>query len=336
MELNFSRIKGDSRGYRIMLGVLGAILIIFLVSYMVSYLKGFQVWGISNAVPWGQLITFDIYFIGLSAGAIVVSSLSYIFKKDEYKPIGRIAVFMGLLLMIGAMVCVLADLGRPEKFWRLFMFFYLNNMTSLFAINGVLYSGYIALMLVYLWLVIEGKHKLALIIGTIDVLWAVLVHTFTGSIFGFISTREILTSSIKPFEFVAAALTSGTALLIVVAVLAFKYSKRNLEKKTIISLGRMLSLIIVVLLVMVFFDKLTHIYFPHRQGALFLFTGPYWWLFWVFQIGMGIVVPLIILFHPRAGKSVKGVVVAAVSVVIGVLGERAALVKNRQRPGLRK
>ncbi|MFC2051575.1 NrfD/PsrC family molybdoenzyme membrane anchor subunit [Chloroflexota bacterium] len=326
MELNFSRIKGDSRGYRIMLGVLGAILIIFLVSYMVSYLKGFQVWGISNAVPWGQLITFDIYFIGLSAGAIVVSSLSYIFKKDEYKPIGRIAVFMGLLLMIGAMVCVLADLGRPEKFWRLFMFFYLNNMTSLFAINGVLYSGYIALMLVYLWLVIEGKHKLALIIGTIDVLWAVLVHTFTGSIFGFISTREILTSSIKPFEFVAAALTSGTALLIVVAVLAFKYSKRNLEKKTIISLGRMLSLIIVVLLVMVFFDKLTHIYFPHRQGALFLFTGPYWWLFWVFQIGMGIVVPLIILFHPRAGKSVKGVVVAAVSVVIGVLGERAALV----------
>ena len=41
---------------------------------------------------------------------------------------------------------------------------------------------------------------------------------------------------------------------------------------------------------------------------------------------MGIIFPLIILFHPRAGKSVKGVIIACVSVVIGVLGERAALV----------
>ena len=37
-------------------------------------------------------------------------------------------------------------------------------------------------------------------------------------------------------------------------------------------------------------------------------------------------IPLIILFHPRAGKRVKGVVAASISVVIGVLGERAALV----------
>jgi molybdopterin-containing oxidoreductase family membrane subunit len=59
---------------------------------------------------------------------------------------------------------------------------------------------------------------------------------------------------------------------------------------------------------------------------MFLFTGPYWWLFWCLQIGMGIVIPLLILFHPRAGKSVKGVLIASASVVIGVLGERAALV----------
>jgi len=326
MELSYSTIEGKSRGYKVMLAVLGVILVFFLTSYLVSYLKGFQVWGVNNAVPWGQLITLDIYFIGLSAGAIVVSSLGYVFKREEFKAIGRVAVYMGLLLMMGAMVCVLADLGRPEKFWRLFMFFYLNNMTSLFAINGIFYGGYILLMIIYLWLVMEGKIKLAAIIGTIDVLWAILVHTFTGAIFGLISTREILTSPIKPFEFIAAALTSGTALLILVVVLAFKYSRRNLENKVILSLGRLLSIIIIVLLVMVFFDKLTHMYFPHREGTVFLFTGPYWWLFWVFQIGMGIVIPLIILFHPRAGKSVKWIVVASVSVVIGVLGERAALV----------
>ncbi len=325
MNLTFSPIAGKSKSYRIMLAILGAMVAVLFTSFLVVYLNGQQVWGISNAVPWGQLITLDIYFIGLSAGAIVVSGLSYVLKREEYKPIGRIAVFMGLLIFTGAMVCVLVDLGRPEKFWRLFMYGYLNNMTSMFAINSIWYGGYILLMLVYLWLAMENKTKLAMIIGTIDVLWAVGVHSFTGAIFGLIGTRDILFSPIKPFEFITAALTSGTALLTLVVVATFKFTKRNLDNKVIFSLARLLSVIIIVLFVMVFFDKLTHIYFPEREGAIFLFTGPYWWLFWIFQIGMGIVLPLIILFHPKLSKSIRWVVIACVSVVLGVLGERAAI-----------
>ncbi len=326
MELSYSPIEGKSRGYRNLVIVLGIMVAILLISFLVSYLRGMQVWGVNNQVSWGQLITFDIYFIGLSAGAIIVSSLSYVFKREEYKPIGRIAVWLGLLLMIGAMVCVLTDLGRPEKFWRLFMYGYLNNMTSLFAINGILYAGYILLMMAYLYLIMEGKIKLAALIGTIDVIWAIMVHTGTGAIFGFIGAREILTSPIKPFEFVAAALTSGTALLIIVSILSFKFTKRALSPDLIRGLGRLLMYIIILLFVLVLFDKLTHGYFPHRAGLMFLFTGPYWWLFWVFQIGMGIIIPLIILANPKFNNTVKWITVAAVSVVIGVLGERAALV----------
>ena len=326
MDITFEPIEGKSRAYRIMIAALGIMVAGMIISYLVAYLSGYQVWGINNAVPWGQLITFDIYFIGLSAGAIVVSGLSYVMGREEYKPIGRIAVFLGLLLFTGAMVCVLVDLGRPEKFWRLFMYGYLNNMTSMFALNSIWYGGYILLMAVYLWLAIENKKRLAMIVGTIDVLWAVGVHSFTGAIFGLIAARDILFSPLKPFEFITAALTSGTALLTVVVVAAFKFSGRSLDKKVILSLGSLLRYIIIVLLVMIFFDKLTHAYFPHREGVLFLFTGPYWWIFWCFQIGMGIVLPLIILFHRRAGKTVKGVVIACISVVIGVLGERAALV----------
>jgi molybdopterin-containing oxidoreductase family membrane subunit len=309
-----------------MVAVLSLMMAVFVASFLVYYLKGMQVWGISNAIPWGQLITLDIYFIGLSAGAIVVSGLSYVLGREEFKPIGRIAIYLGLLIFIGAMVAVLVDLGRLEKFWRLFVYGYLNNMTSMFAINSIWYGGYILLMLVYLWLALENKIKLAMIVGTIDVLWAIGVHSFTGEIFGLVGAREILHSPIKPFEFIAAALTSGTALLIIVVVAAFKLSNRFIDNKVVFSLGRLLSMIIIVLFFMVFFDKLTHIYVTQREGTIFLFTGPYWWLFWVFQIGMGIVIPLIILFHPKAGKSIKGVVVASISVVIGVLGERAALI----------
>jgi Ni/Fe-hydrogenase subunit HybB-like protein len=326
LDLTYAPIEGKSRGYRWLTALLGIMVAVMLAGFVVVYLRGQQVWGISDAVPWGQLITIDIFFIGLSAGAIVVSALCYVLRREEYKPIGRIAVYMGLLLFAGAMVSVVLDLGRPEKFWRPFAWGFLNNPTSMFAFNSIWYSGYLLLMAVYLWLALENKTRWAMIIGTIDVIWALAVHSFTGSIFGLIGTREVLASPIKPFEFITAALTSGTALLMIVVTATFKYAGRPLDKKIIIALGRMLSVIIIVLLVMVFFDKLTHIYFPAREGVLFLFSGPYWWLFWVLQIGMGIVLPLVILFHPKLGKSVKWVLIACGSVVIGVLGERAAIV----------
>ncbi|MGB9629155.1 MAG: NrfD/PsrC family molybdoenzyme membrane anchor subunit [Thermodesulfobacteriota bacterium] len=324
--MNYSTIEGTSRGYKILVSLLGVMVGVFITSFLVSYLKGQQVWGVSNIIPWGQLITFYIYFIGLSAGAIIISSLSYVFKREAYEPIGRLAVLMGILLMVGAMVFVMVDLGRPEKAWRLFMYFYLNNMTSLFAINSIFYTGYITLMLIYLWLIFEGKKRLAGVVGTIDVLWAIAVHMGTGAIFGVIGNREIFFSPIKPFEFLMAALTSGTSLIILTAIATFKLTRRGIQEELVFSLSRLLTYLILILLVMVFVDKLTHLYFPNREAMVYLIAGDYWWIFWVFQIGMGIGFPLFLLIYPKTKKTLKGVVIAALSVVIGVFGERAALV----------
>ncbi len=326
MERSYVTIEGKSRGYYLLVTLLGLGSGSLVVSFLVAYLKGQQVWGVSNIIPWGQLIIFYIYFIGLSAGAIIISSLGYVLKWDFYKPITRLAVFLGILLMVGAMLFVFVDLGRPEKFWRLFGYYFLNNMTSLFVINSIFYVGYITLMVLYLWLIFEKKKRWATIVGTLDVIWAVAVHMGTGAIFGLIGNREIFFSPIKPFEFLAAALTSGTSLIILTTLGAFKFTGRKIPEELIISLGRLLSGLILVLLIMIFVDKLTHLYFPGREPTLYLFTGNYWWLFWVFQIGMGILIPLFLLIYPRTGRTVKGVFSASLSVMIGVFGERAALV----------
>jgi len=326
MQRSYVTIEGKSRGYYLLVTLLGLGSIFLLVSFIVSYLKGQQVWGVSNIIPWGQLIIFYIYFIGLSAGAIIISSFSYVLKWDFYKPITRLAVFMGILLMLGAMLFVFVDLGRPEKFWRLFAYYFLNNMTSMFVINSIFYVGYMTLMVLYLWLIFENKKKWAAIVGTLDVIWAISVHMGTGAIFGLIGNREIFFSPIKPFEFLAAALTSGTSLIILITLGAFKFTGRKIREELIFSLGRLLSGLILVLLILVFVDKVTHLYFPARESTFYLFGGSYWWLFWLFQIGMGILIPLFLLTYPRTGRTVKGVSFASLSVMIGVFGERAALV----------
>jgi molybdopterin-containing oxidoreductase family membrane subunit len=326
VDVSYSPVEGKSKSYKLLVAVVAALALLGLVSFIVSYIEGHQVFGANNAVPWGMPIILFVYFIGLSAGSLILSSLTYVFGREEYKPIARLAVFTAVLLIFGAMLFIAVDLGRPEKFWRLFMFFYLNNMASMFAINGILYGGYFVISLIYFGFIVANKPRFIRIIGTIAVIWAIMVHTGTGTIWGVVASRDIYFSPIKPFEFLVAAITSGTGLLILVVTATLHFTKRTIDKKLILSLARLLAIVIVVLLVMVFFDKLIHSYFPAREGTMFLFTGPYWWLFWCLQIGMGIVIPLLILFHPRAGKSVKGVLIASASVVIGVLGERAALV----------
>ena len=148
MATEFVAIEGKSKNYITTVVILGVITLIGFVCFASSYIQGHQVFGSSNTVPWGMPIVLAIYLIGLSAGSLILSSLTYVFGRVEYKPIARMAVFLAIALIFGALLSIAVDLGRPEKFWRLFMFFYLNNMTSMFAINGILYGGYFVISLI--------------------------------------------------------------------------------------------------------------------------------------------------------------------------------------------
>ncbi len=326
MTTDFTALEGKSRGYRCLIAVLAIIALAGFVSFIISYLQGHQVFGSNNVIPWGMPIVLTIYLIGLSAGSLILSSLTYVFGREEYRPIARMAVFLAIVLIFGAMLSIAIDLGRPEKFWRLFMFFYLNNMKSMFAINGILYGGYFIISLVYLGIIFSGSRRASRITGIVAVGWAVLVHMGTGAIFGFIAAREAWFSPVKPLEFLAAALTSGVALLIVAVTLTLALSGRGLKKEVIASLGRLLTYFIIILLVLIIVDKLTHLYAPHREATLYMLAGQYSWIFWGFQIGLGVIIPLVILFNPRINKTVGWVVAAAASVVIGVFFERYYLV----------
>jgi len=326
MSSNYSAIGGKSRGYYLLVVILVILALAGLASFVISYLEGHQVFGSSNIVPWGMPIVLTIYLIGLSAGSLILSSLTYVFGREEYRPIARMAVYLAIVLIFGAMLSIAVDLGRPEKFWRLFMFFYLNNMSSMFAINGILYGGYFVISLLYLGFIFAGQMKFTRGMGTLAVFWAVLVHMGTGAIFGFIATREPWFSPVRPLEFLSAALTSGLALLILAVVATLKFSGRDIRREMVTTLGGLLSVFIIILLVLVTVDKLTHFYAPARDAALYVLAGPSSWAFWGCQIGMGVVIPLAILFHPRLSKTVSGVLVAAASVVIGVFFERFYLV----------
>jgi len=144
------------------------------------------------------------------------------------------------------------------------------------------------------------------------------------------AVREAWFSPIKPLEFLTAAVTSGVALLIVVLILTMKFTGRNLRKDMVISLSRLLIAFICILALLIFLDKMTHLYAPERQAVLYSLTGHYAWIFWCLQIGLVVIIPLaILLILPRFNqklRSIKWIFIASLSVVVGVFFERFFLV----------
>ena len=325
MDIKFVSLEGNSKGYKIALGILGGLTLLGLVCFGLSYTKGHYLFGSSNVIPWGMPIVLAIYFIGLSAGSLILSTLVYVFGQEKYKPIGRMAVLLAIVLIFGALVAIATDLGRPENFWRLFMFFYWNNMTSMFAINSILYGGYFVISIAYMGIILSGSKVWMKRWGCLAIGWAAMVHMGTGMIFGFMAAREAWFSPIKPLEFLTAAITSGVALLIVVLVLTMKFTKRDLRKDMVVKLSRLLLVFICVLALLIFLDKMTHLYAPDRAAVIYSLTGKYCWIFWCLQIGPVVILPLAILFNKKL-RSLKWIFVAALSVVVGVFFERFFLV----------
>ena len=71
MDLSYSAVEGRSRSYKALVVILAILALAGLASFVISYLKGHQVLGGSNVVPWGMPIVFLISFFFLKVDSIL-------------------------------------------------------------------------------------------------------------------------------------------------------------------------------------------------------------------------------------------------------------------------
>jgi len=325
MEIKFYNIDGRSFEYRVMMIVFAAFSVIGAIATWWVIEKGIWVTGMYTRVPWGLQIVMAVYYIGLSAGSLVISGLYGVFGKLEYKPFARIAVYVAMLFLIAGLLSILTDQGRMDRvFVEPFVHF---NLQSMFSINPILYIGHILICVVYLWALFTERPKLTKVIATLAFGWAFCVHSGTGAIFGF-GARVLYESPLLPASFVAAAMASGTALMIILIVTLFKVTKRHLDDELIIWLGRFLAICIIVVVYFLFVENAYRAYVIElRHAAIYyLFGGVHSLFFWVGLIFIGCVIPMFILFKQKTGKSIHWIVLASSLVIFGVLCERYVIV----------
>jgi len=325
MEIKFEKIEGNSAMFYLWSAALAILVLGGVYSTYLMYTHGIYLSGMTNRIPWGLQIVLAVFYIGLSAGSLVTSSLYGVFGKLEYKPFARLAAYLAMLLLIGALLSILTDQGRIDRV--LIEPFSHFNPLSMFSINPFLYISYVLICVIYLWAMLNEKEKWTKIIALVVVLWAIGLHSGTGAIFGFVP-RELYASPLLPPGFVAAALSSGTAFMILVILALFKVTKRTLDPRLIHWIGRLLAVFIIVALYFIFIEN-TYRFYQHesRHAAhFFLFGGFHSVLFWVGLITIGSIVPAIILFREKTGKSISWIVAAAVMCVFGVMCERYLIV----------
>jgi len=324
MKIEYAPLEGRStQFYALMLVLFGVAGAGLLATYL-FYAEGLHLTGMSNRVPWGISIVMAIYYIGLSAGSLVLSAMSALFGRKEFKPFSRIAALLAMLLLVGALLSIILDWGRPDRVFVPFLYF---NFASMFSINGLLYSSYIAICFVYLLAMFAEKEKLVNVIALIAVIWAIGVHSGTGAIFGFVP-RELFQSPLLPPSFIAAALSSGTALMIIVLQLLFRFTNRPFDQDYVRELGRLLAVFILVVFYFLLTENLYRLYLVGSREAqwYFLFGGFHSVVFWFGLILVGVVIPAVILFNPATKSSIKMINVAAVLHAAGVLCERYIIV----------
>jgi molybdopterin-containing oxidoreductase family membrane subunit len=325
VKVKFRPIEGNSPQYYLVLSVLFALVLGGVYSTYRQFVDGIYLTGMTNRVPWGLQIIMAIFYIGLSAGSLVVSGLYGIFGKMEYKPFARIAAYLAMLFLIAGLLSIVTDQGRVDRVFKE-PFVHYNGM-SMFSINPSLYSGHILICIIYLWALFKEKGRMTKVASVTVVAWALCVHTGTGAIFAFVP-RELYNSPLLPPSFVSAALSSGAALMILVLVPLFRITKRPLDDALITWLGRLLAIFIVLTLYMLFLENVHRFYLVESREAAryFLFGGFHSVLFWVGLILIGCLIPDLLLFNRRTGTSIPWIMFSSVLVVIGVLCERYLIV----------
>jgi len=312
----YSEIEGRCARFYVVAAILAGFLLSGLAAafYMEHY--GHYVTGMNNQIVWGMPHVFAIFLIVAASGALNVASIGTVFGKEMYKPLGRLSGLLALALLIGGLTVLVLDLGRPD---RLIVAMTTYNFKSIFAWNIYLYVGFIAVVVVYLWLQMERRmNRYVKAAGMVAFLWRLVLTTGTGSIFGFLVAREAYDSAVMAPLFIVMSFSFGLAAYILVLLAACRGTDRELGDVMLRRLGRLLGVFVAVVLYFTPIKQLTNLYAAEHIGVerfILLDGGIYPLLFWAVQVVLGGLVPLMLVFREKIAAT--GIALASTLVIIG-------------------
>ncbi len=330
-KIEYTAIKGNSLAYYGLLGGLGLIMLIGLLAVWHMEHEGHYVTGMTNQIVWGMPHVFAVFLIVAASGALNVASIASVFRKEDYEPLARLSGLLAISLLAGGLVVLLLDLGRPD---RLIVAMTYYNFKSIFAWNIILYTGFFAIVGVYIWFMMDHRmYRFKKQAGLAAFIWRLILTTGTGSIFGFLVARSSYDAALMAPMFIIMSFSFGLAIFILVLLASYQWTGRELGDEIVSRLRNLLGVFIAAVLYFVVVYHLTNLYITEHHGFekfILLEGGQYTQVFWIGQIILGSLLPLALVYAPGVNKNRKILTLACALVIIGGLSAMYTIIIGGQ------
>ena len=302
---------------------LGAGLLFGLFSFGYQWTSGLTVTGLTNTVTWGLYIVVFMFLVGISAGGLIVVAGGELIGSHRLESLNILAVIVSGTAIAAAAVSIIPDLGRPEVAWQMIVS---PQLMSPLVWDMVVISLYLAIAAIDLWILTRPRPmpRALRVMAMVSLPVAVLVHSITAWIFGFLVARPFWNTAILAPLFISSALVSGTALVLVIAWIVQRVSSWQPPRHVFSDLGRLLAWFVAVdffLLIAELITAYTSQTDYHLAPLHMLLTGRLAPVFWS-QIALGVIVPFVVYAVPRLRERTTLLVGAATLSILGVFAKR--------------
>ena len=279
-------------------------------------------------VHWSMMIALYPYITGIVAGAFIVSSLYHVFKVEVLKPISRFSLLFALAFLAFATLPLLLHLGRPERNFNIMLtpsassamagFGYIYTLYSIVLLLEILFiyrptlielkhqtSGLMKLIYTLLTFAsddtsqqsLDLDHKIIKVLAAVGIPMACVLHGYVGFIFGGVKANPTWSTPLMPVIFLLSACVSGIAGIILVYVLIKTCTRRPIDMACLRTTTNYLAGFFIIDFTFEMLEVFSHSYLRtwYHHSVEGLLWGPLFNSFWVWQVVILSVVPLLLL-----------------------------------------
>ncbi len=235
--------------YKIWMAALGAVIAVGAAGYAHQASVGLIATHMRDDVSWAFYIENFAFLVGVAAAAMLLVIPAYVY---HWRPIKEVVV-LGELLAISALVMavlfILADIGRPERFLHIAPLFGTPNWPrSMLTWDAMVLNGYlvlnVALVLYLLFKTYRGEaydRRVFVPLVLLSVPVAISTHTVTAFLFNGMAARPYWNASILAPRFLASAFCSGPAMMIILFQLLRRTFRFQIQDEAIWKVAELMA-----------------------------------------------------------------------------------------------
>jgi len=202
-----------------------------------------------DQVSWGLYIGNFTYLVGVAAAAVLLVIPAYIYHFDPIKEIVLLGELLAASAIVMAVMFVLVDLGRPDRFWHIIpVIGILSFPKSLLAWDVIVLNGYLVLNILLPFYILaktyfgkEPNKRFIIPLVLLSIPWAVGIHTVTAFLYNGLAARPFWNASILAPRFLASAFCSGPAIAIIIFQILRKTAGMNIKNEALFKISELIA-----------------------------------------------------------------------------------------------